>query len=101
MFIGQSSLGGMGLLRTRQSIHPWREIAVSLRWESPESRDVRLPDPLIWSPVIDGSVAPGFEPVREQFQRNFAQRGELGAAVAAYRGGEKVVDLWGGFRDAQ
>jgi CubicO group peptidase (beta-lactamase class C family) len=51
--------------------------------------------------MISGTVAPGFEPVREQFEANFARRGELGAAVAAYRGGEKVVDLWGGHRDAR
>jgi CubicO group peptidase (beta-lactamase class C family) len=51
--------------------------------------------------VIDGSVAPGFEDVREEFAENFARRGELGAACAAYVGGEKVVDLWGGYRDAR
>lgn len=43
-------------------------------------------------------VAPGFEEVRAEFQRNFAERGEIGAAVAAYWHGEKVVDLWGGRR---
>jgi CubicO group peptidase (beta-lactamase class C family) len=51
--------------------------------------------------VIGGSVSPGFEEVREEFKRNFADRDELGAAVAAYVRGEKVVDLWGGYRDAQ
>jgi len=45
-----------------------------------------------------GFVAPGFEKVREEFERNFAERGEIGAAVAAYWRGEKVVDLWGGRR---
>jgi len=44
-------------------------------------------------------VAPGFEPVREEFGRNFSERGELGAACCAYARGEKVVDLWGGSRD--
>jgi CubicO group peptidase (beta-lactamase class C family) len=43
-------------------------------------------------------VAPGFEEVRTEFERNFAERGEIGAAVAAYVRGEKVVDLWGGHR---
>jgi CubicO group peptidase (beta-lactamase class C family) len=47
---------------------------------------------------IHGSVAPGFEDVRTAFERNFAERGEIGAAVAAYWCGEKVVDLWGGYR---
>ena len=47
---------------------------------------------------IGGWVAPGFEEVRTEFERNFAERGEIGAAVAAYWRGEKVVDLWGGRR---
>jgi CubicO group peptidase (beta-lactamase class C family) len=50
--------------------------------------------------VIGGSVMPGFEEVREEFRRNFARGDELGAACAAYVQGEKVVDLWGGYRDA-
>src|SRR5438046_7024847 len=47
---------------------------------------------------VGGSVSPGFEEVRAQFERNFAEREEIGAAVAAYWRGEKVVDLWGGRR---
>jgi CubicO group peptidase (beta-lactamase class C family) len=47
---------------------------------------------------VAGMVAPGFEEVRAEFARNFAERGEIGAAVAAYWRGEKVVDLWGGRR---
>ena len=47
---------------------------------------------------IGGWVAPGFDEVRSAFERNFAERGEIGAAVAAYWRGEKVVDLWGGRR---
>jgi CubicO group peptidase (beta-lactamase class C family) len=50
------------------------------------------------TPRIQGLVAPGFEAVRAEFERNFATRGEIGAAVAAYWRGEKVVDLWGGRR---
>jgi CubicO group peptidase (beta-lactamase class C family) len=50
---------------------------------------------------IGGLVAPGFEEVRAEFERNFAERGEIGAAVAAYWRGEKVVDLWGGRRTPQ
>lgn len=46
-------------------------------------------------------MAPGFDEVRREFERNFAERRELGAACAAYVGGEKVVDLWGGVRDAR
>src|SRR3954449_2578586 len=51
--------------------------------------------------MISGSVSPGFEEVRDEFRRNFVDRRELGAAVAAYVRGEKVVDLWGGYRDAR
>ncbi|MEU7035721.1 serine hydrolase domain-containing protein [Streptomyces sp. NPDC046237] len=48
---------------------------------------------------VRGTVAAGFEPVRDAFLRNFEQRGERGAAVAVYRDGVKVVDLWAGTRD--
>jgi CubicO group peptidase (beta-lactamase class C family) len=48
---------------------------------------------------VNGAVAEGFEPVREAFVRNFAERGERGAAVVVYRDGRKAVDLWGGTRD--
>ncbi|MFN2617316.1 MAG: serine hydrolase domain-containing protein, partial [Thermoleophilaceae bacterium] len=51
--------------------------------------------------MVEGIVAPGFEDVRQEFERNFAERRELGAACAAYVEGEKVVDLWGGVRDAR
>lgn len=47
---------------------------------------------------VAGFVAPGFEEVRAEFERNFSERGEIGAAVAAYWRGERVVDLWGGRR---
>ncbi len=49
--------------------------------------------------MIDGWVAPGFEPVGDEFARNLSERGELGAACAAYHRGRPVVDLWGGVRD--
>ncbi|MFD2691783.1 serine hydrolase domain-containing protein [Streptomyces phyllanthi] len=48
---------------------------------------------------VNGTVAEGFEPVRDAFVRNFETLGERGAAVAVYRDGRKVVDLWGGTRD--
>jgi CubicO group peptidase (beta-lactamase class C family) len=49
--------------------------------------------------LIDGVVRRGFEPVREEFVRNFTHRSELGAACCIYKDGEKVVDLWGGVRE--
>jgi len=45
---------------------------------------------------IGGRVEPGFEPVREVFERNFLERGEVGAACCVYLDGRPVVDLWGG-----
>ncbi|MFJ8598354.1 serine hydrolase domain-containing protein [Streptomyces shenzhenensis] len=48
---------------------------------------------------VNGTVAEGFEPVREAFLRNFEQLGERGAAVAVYRDGHRIVDLWGGTKD--
>jgi CubicO group peptidase (beta-lactamase class C family) len=52
-------------------------------------------------PPIHGFTAPGFEKVREAFRNNFVEREEGGAACAVYHRGEKVVDLWGGHRDAE
>ncbi len=49
---------------------------------------------------VQGTVADGFQPVRDAFADNFARRGERGAAVVVHQGGRKVVDLWGGTRDA-
>jgi CubicO group peptidase (beta-lactamase class C family) len=49
---------------------------------------------------ISGFCAPGFEAVGEQFEANFADRGEIGAAVAAWVDDELVVNLWGGSADA-
>ncbi|MER8095978.1 serine hydrolase domain-containing protein [Streptomyces goshikiensis] len=50
---------------------------------------------------IQGEVAEGFEAVREAFVRNFEVLGDRGAAVAVYRDGRRVVDLWAGPRDVE
>ncbi len=50
---------------------------------------------------IHGEAAPGFEMVRDAFVANFAERGEVGAAFCLYKGGQKVVDLWGGVADQE
>lgn len=52
-------------------------------------------------PPIAGEVAPGFEPVAQAFRDNFARRGEVGASVCVFHDGRKVVDLWGGWADAE
>ncbi|MFJ2607667.1 serine hydrolase domain-containing protein [Streptomyces sp. NPDC087425] len=48
---------------------------------------------------VNGVVAGGFEPVRDAFARNFTALGDRGAAVAVYRDGHRVVDLWAGTKD--
>lgn len=50
--------------------------------------------------AVHGFVSPGFEGVRDAFVENFEHRNELGAACCIYVRGEKVVDLWGGIRNA-
>lgn len=46
---------------------------------------------------IHGTVADGFEAVREEFTAAVAaEDGESGAQLAAYVGGRQVVDLWAG-----
>jgi CubicO group peptidase (beta-lactamase class C family) len=46
---------------------------------------------------IGGEVDEGYGKVADVFRRNFSDGQEIGAAVAVYRDGRKVVDLWGGF----
>lgn len=53
------------------------------------------------SPTIEGVCEPRFAAVREAFAENFAARGEIGAGVAVMLDGRPVVDLWGGFADAE
>jgi CubicO group peptidase (beta-lactamase class C family) len=48
------------------------------------------------SDAVQGFVAAGFEAVAEEFRRNLTERGDSGAAFAAFAGGRLVVDLWGG-----
>ncbi len=50
---------------------------------------------------ITGLVEPGFEGVRDAFARNFEKGRELGAAFCVHVGGHKVVDLYGGWFDAE
>jgi CubicO group peptidase (beta-lactamase class C family) len=48
---------------------------------------------------IKGSCASDFVGVRDAFERNFALRHEVGAAVAVWVEGDLVVNLWGGSAD--
>jgi CubicO group peptidase (beta-lactamase class C family) len=46
-----------------------------------------------------GFAAEGFRAVREEFERNFTERGEVGAAFSLVSRGETLVELYGGFAD--
>jgi CubicO group peptidase (beta-lactamase class C family) len=48
---------------------------------------------------IQGACAAGYEPVRDAFAQNFAERDEIGASVAVVAHGEPVVNLWAGWAD--
>ncbi|MEI4508755.1 serine hydrolase domain-containing protein [Sphingopyxis sp. CCNWLW253] len=48
---------------------------------------------------IHGEVAPGYEPLRDAFAANFAERFEYGASIALVKDGDLVVSLWGGRAD--
>jgi len=50
---------------------------------------------------INGVCHPRFAAVRAEFEKNFRERGEVGAAVCVYQDGDKVVDLWGGYKDLE
>ncbi|MBU1588658.1 MAG: beta-lactamase family protein [Actinobacteria bacterium] len=49
--------------------------------------------------VIEGTVAPGFEKVHDAFAASFADKPDMGGAVAVRHHGRTVVDLWGGVAD--
>src|SRR5437762_1010951 len=46
--------------------------------------------------MVSGTWHPSFTGVRDEFVRNFRERGEFGASVCVIVDGEVVVDLWGG-----
>jgi CubicO group peptidase (beta-lactamase class C family) len=58
-----------------------------------------VPKVRVSSDLIGGGVDEGYGKVADVFGRNMSSGQEVGAAVAVYRDGRKVVDLWGGFRN--
>lgn len=50
---------------------------------------------------IHGYVREGFEKVRTTFEENFEKRKEIGASCCIYYQGERVVDLWGGYKSKE
>lgn len=50
--------------------------------------------------AVHGVCDPKFQEVRQEFERNFRERGEVGASVCVTLRGETVVNLWGGVAQA-
>ncbi len=48
---------------------------------------------------IHGHCGERFGALREEFERNFTERGDVGASFAATVDGEYVIDIWAGHRD--
>lgn len=48
---------------------------------------------------VHGSANAKFAKVKEEFERSFAERGEVGASVCLSVDGQTQVDLWGGMAD--
>ncbi|HEY8516184.1 MAG TPA: serine hydrolase domain-containing protein [Candidatus Binatia bacterium] len=46
--------------------------------------------------VVEGSCDARFLPVVDEFERNFRERGEIGASLCIHHQGRTVVDVWGG-----
>ncbi len=51
--------------------------------------------------AVQGTCDPKFQAVRQEFERNFQERGEIGASVSVTVQGQTVVDLWGGQANAE
>lgn len=50
--------------------------------------------------MIDGEYASEFGKLADAFAANFREHGDIGASLCVFRGGQKVLDLWGGHADA-
>ncbi len=51
--------------------------------------------------AVEGAYDERFAPVRDALATNLASGADCGASVAVYLDGEPVVDIWGGFVDAE
>src|SRR5258708_17500049 len=74
-------------------------MGVRLRWGRHPASEREVGSTLFREMIqaqLGGSVAAGFEPVREAFAVNFEKHGEVGAACCVHLNGKRVVDLWGG-----
>lgn len=67
-------------------------------------RPVLMPD--LQNEIIEGARVSGtfdarFEPVLSRLAANLGESGEIGQAVCVTLAGKTVVDLWGGYKDAE
>src|SRR4051794_32139584 len=46
--------------------------------------------------AVEGFCSPRFDRLRDEFERSFAEKGEVGASVCVFVDGTPVADLWGG-----
>jgi CubicO group peptidase (beta-lactamase class C family) len=51
------------------------------------------------TPVLESEGVSRLASVAREFERNFTERGDVGASVAVIQDGEVLVDLWGGSLD--
>jgi CubicO group peptidase (beta-lactamase class C family) len=83
--------------------HRNKEIDMSSALSTPSSRFVRDQEALdlhvFAAPTVQGTVAPGFEPVRDALARNLESGDDIGASAAVLIDGQVVVDIWGGYFD--
>ena len=54
---------------------------------------------IVKSHQIEGTVAPGFEPVKKLFEHNMRTLFEKNTQLCVYHKGNKVVDLWAKSQD--
>ena len=82
--------------RTRDYDRPIRggTRALTGQWKQAMAKEVTTA-----TDTVCGDVDEGYGRVADAFRRNLSSGQEIGAAVAVYRDGRKVVDLWGGFRN--
>src|SRR2546421_234561 len=87
---------------TRVTSRPWRRTATAPKRHTARTSTWTWATsswPAKTVPAGAGTCDPRFTSVRDAFDRNFNERGELGAALTVHVDGRVVADLWGGWAD--
>jgi len=50
---------------------------------------------------IEGNIHQDYAEIADAFRNNFLLNGEIGASLCMYHDHEKVIDIWGGFKDLE